>query len=138
MHNDNTILKILRVKHKIHHIEELGIINNNHTALIFTYFETLCVSIITFIPVFIFCYNKNKFFFIFYFLLIFTGIGIHNYCHTKFHKYNNKNNNYIKISVPNFLYKIIKNHHKKHHINPKSNFCVVFLGFDNIIGTNMR
>lgn len=146
MHNDKSILMNWRIKHKIHHRESEGKIDNNNTALIFTNKESLYIIIVTFIPIIILYllgyYKKiiHKLYpiiyiFILYFMLIYFGIGVHNYCHTKFHRCKKKHNNCLKISVPKFLFNIICNHHKNHHINCKTNFCVVFLGFDNIIGT---
>tara|TARA_B100000287_G_scaffold419991_1_gene458854 strand:- start:135 stop:593 length:459 start_codon:yes stop_codon:yes gene_type:complete len=141
MHNDNSPILSWRINHRIHHKEIEGTIKNNDTSLIFSNKEIFIIATITVIPIIaIFIYFKINILYIillilFHYIGIFVGICIHNYAHTKHHNCD-KIFDCTKIPIPTFIYNIISDHHENHHKNPKKNFCVVFLGFDKLIGTN--
>jgi hypothetical protein len=147
MHNNNTIFKRWRREHIIHHKEFNNEIKQSNNYLEFTFSESIIIGIISSIFIvflLFFLYLKYKFdikyilyAFILHVTFIIIGASIHNYSHSLFHKSPKINDSY-QIQIPQFLIKILHDHHLKHHINCKKNFCTVFLGFDSIIGTNCK
>ena len=150
MHNNNTNKLLLnwRTAHLIHHKEINKEIECNDTAVSFCVKETINIALVTSIFVLVASYIylyafvnpiyhliSMSLLFCFHILGAFVGISIHNYCHTLHHKCKKDTTDCCKIAVPDWLYTTITNHHENHHKNVKRNFCVVFLGFDNLIGT---
>ena len=147
MHNDNSILKSWRRKHIIHHKEFNNEIKQTNNYIEFSFSESIIIGIVSGIVIFfllLFFYFKYKFnikyifyAFILHIIFIVIGASIHNYSHSLFHKSTGISDCY-RIQIPQFFINILHEHHLQHHNNCKKNFCTVFLGFDNIIGTNYK
>lgn len=138
LHNDNTILSDWREAHKIHHLEHKNLAPKNGIGIGFTYSESLFIGLITSFPILIITFLINKNYIMIVFILHFIGsiiaTSIHNYSHSIFHD-NKKMKNILQFYIPSQLYLNLHKHHNNHHNNPDKNFCTVFLGFDEIIGT---
>ena len=147
MHNDNILLKTWRSEHIIHHKEFNNEIKQSNNYIEFTLNESIIIGIVSSICIVLVLYFFNLkykfdskyilFAFILHISFIIIGASIHNYSHSLFHK-SNGNNDCYRIQIPQFFVNILHDHHFKHHNNCKTNFCTVFLGFDNIIGTNYK
>lgn len=139
MHNDNTCFQSLREKHKRHHLEASNKVTDLGTSITFTYDEMFIIGFISGLLVlfvsFLLCNNVSKSLLIFFIhlVIISIGIGIHNFSHVIFHNHDEIFDNCLQIPIPTFFMDILHNHHELHHLNPKRNLCVVFLGFDNLI-----
>ena len=147
MHNDNSILLSWRKGHIIHHKEFNNKLRSSGISIEFTFFNYIIIGIISSLPLIIIGYiyyyyykfdiKYIKYILVLHLFFIFIGVSIHNYSHSLFHEYT-KYNDCFRLKIPQFLINILHNHHLDHHKNCKTNFCTVFLGFDNIIGTNFK
>ena len=143
-HNDDTFFKEQRMDHKLHHLESAGDIEDNGHSLVFTLFHSIFIggvsSILILIFSFLFFTSFYSFItiFILNYIFVFIGLGVHNYVHTIHHGHEKSefDNFFIRVKVPDFIQKKLSKHHTCHHKDPSKNFCVVFLGFDNLLGTN--
>ena len=147
MHNDNSILVDWRKDHIIHHKEFNNELKPYGISIEFTFFDFIIIGLISALPLIIigyiyYCYYKFDikyilYVFILHLFFIFTGVSVHNYSHSLFHGHT-QHNGCFRLKIPQILINILHNHHLDHHKNCKTNFCTVFLGFDNIIGTNLK
>ena len=137
MHNDNTYLKKIRADHKRHHREHLNEEEDFGTSIVFSFFDTIIIGVISGIIVSIILYliyqniNISLYILGIHIILILIGGGIHNYSHSAYHNHNLTD--CFKIRIPKFIIEKLHKHHELHHIDPKKNFCVVFLGFDTLL-----
>jgi len=70
---------------------------------------------------------------------VFIGVGIHNYFHTVFHNHSLFSvNNTLYVPIPTWVYTFLQEHHRLHHENPKTNFCITWIGFDSLVGTHFN
>ena len=117
LHNDQSIITFLRHHHKNHHLSFDKVIEEYAYGIAFDYVESGVIALVSGIPIFLLAWALSLEpawilgLLMLHVVGVFVGVGIHNYFHTVFHD------------------------HSRHHENPKTNFCITWIGFDSFIGT---
>ena len=128
-----------RIVHKQHHLEHHNQAEKDEEGVTFTILETTTIALISVAPIlFIGLYFDTQTMILCYtlhILFVFIGVGVHNYVHPLYHNYEDIQSPVSIIWVPDYVKKILNDHHEKHHMNSRTNYCTVFLGFDYIAGT---
>lgn len=142
LHNDLSLVTFLRHHHRNHHLYFDKVIEHYEYGITFDYIESGFIALFSGIPIFLFTWMLSlEPAWIFGLLVlhivgVFVGVGIHNYFHTIFHNHALFSaENTLYVPVPSWVYTYLQAHHRLHHENPKTNFCITWIGFDSFIGT---
>ena len=142
LHNDQSIITFLRHHHKNHHLSFDKVIEEYAYGIAFDYMESGVIALVSGIPIFLLAWALSLEpawilgLLMLHVVGVFIGVGIHNYFHTVFHDHSLFSvKNTLYVPVPSWVYTFLQEHHRRHHENPKTNFCITWIGFDSFIGT---